>query len=125
MAASLRLPPWPVARKAQRVSNGYKLRIASHLDLAAIDLSMLRVYLFTTWAYIPNRWRRRGRARHVEVVPRTALRVFNLSHFKSLAPNVVAVTAGELVLLQIAIINHRHSRYRQLVDHIRAHRKAN
>jgi hypothetical protein len=122
MTTLLRVPPWPVARKAQRVSNAYESEIVVHQHLATVDLSMLRVCLFATWAYIPNRWRRRGRACQVEVVPRSALRVFNLSHFKGLSPNVAAVIAGELVLLQITISNHYELRYRQLVDHGRAHR---
>jgi len=90
--------------------------IVRYLHLAPIDLSMLRVCLFATWACIPHRWRRRGRACQVEVVPRSAVRVLNLSHFKRLAPDVAAVIAGEFVLLQITISNHYQPRYRQLVS---------
>jgi hypothetical protein len=108
----LTVPPHPqptdrTARKAKNISKADGSEIVLHEHLAAIDLPMLRIRLFATGTDISNRWRRRGRARQVEVVPRPALRVFNFSNFKCLAPNETAVTARELVLFQIAISNHR------------------
>lgn len=75
----------------KRLPNAHQLAKVSHLHLAAINLSMLRVCLFATWTHITNRWRRCGCACQIEVVPGSAPGVFDLPYFKRLAPNVLAV----------------------------------